>query len=91
MLAMELESRDRAAALIDRLRIPPVTATLGSVVTYAVHPPSATHRQLDEQQLTAAGIPPGLVRISVGLEDIDDLIADFDAALAAATEAPITA
>ena len=82
MLAVDLGSRDAAAAFIDGLTIPPVTATLGSVVTYAVHPPTATHRQLDEAQLAAAGIPPGMVRISVGLEDVDDLLADMANALA---------
>jgi methionine-gamma-lyase len=87
MLAADLGSRETAAAFIDALAIPPVTATLGSVVTYAVHPPTATHRQLSEEQLLATGIPPGLVRISVGLEDIDDLLADVDQALLAATEA----
>jgi methionine-gamma-lyase len=85
MLALELASREAAAAFIDGLSIPPVTATLGSVTTYAVHPPTATHRQLDEAQLQAAGIPSGLVRISAGLEDVADLLADVDAALAAAT------
>jgi cystathionine beta-lyase/cystathionine gamma-synthase len=85
MLALELASREAAAAFIDGLAIPPVTATLGSVTTYAVHPPTATHRQLDEAQLQAAGIPSGLVRISAGLEDVADLLADVDAALAAAT------
>ena len=60
-------------------------------MTYAVHPPSATHRQLDEAQLAAAGIPPGLVRISVGLEDVDDLLADMALALVAATEAGLGA
>jgi methionine-gamma-lyase len=83
MLAMELDTRGAAAAFIDHLTIPPVTATLGSVITYAVHPPSSTHRQLDAEQLLAAGIPPGLVRISVGLEDLDDLLADVTSALAA--------
>ncbi len=87
MLALELASREVAAAFIDGLTIPPVTATLGSVVTYAVHPPTATHRQLDEEQLREAGIPPGLVRISAGLEDAEDLLADVDAALAVATGA----
>jgi methionine-gamma-lyase len=87
MLALELSSRDAAATFIDNLSIPPVTATLGSVVTYAVHPPSATHRQLSEEQLLAAGIPPGLVRISVGLEDVDDLLADMATALVAAAGA----
>ena len=47
-------------------------------------PPSSTHRQLDSAALARAGIPEGLVRVSVGLEDADDLIADFDNALAAA-------
>jgi methionine-gamma-lyase len=82
MLAFELSDGRAAAAFIDALHIPPVTATLGGVVTYAVHPPSATHRQLDSGQLLAAGIPPGLVRVSVGLEDAADLVADFEAALA---------
>lgn len=91
ILALDLGSRGRAAAFIDGLRIPPVTATLGSVVTYAVHPPTATHRQLDEEQLLAAGIPPGLVRISVGLEDVEDLVADAERALGAAVEAGVPA
>jgi methionine-gamma-lyase len=82
ILAVELAGRGAAAAFIDSLTIPPVTATLGSVVTYAVHPPTATHRQLDEQGLLDAGIPPGLVRLSVGLEDVDDLLRDVDEALA---------
>jgi len=91
MMAIDLGGRALAAAFIDALRIPPVTATLGSVVTYAVHPPTATHRQLTEEQLQATGIAPGLVRISVGLEDVDDLLADVDQALAAAVEAGVTA
>lgn len=91
ILAIDLGTREAAAAFIDALRIPPVTATLGSVVTYAVHPPTATHRQLSEAELAATGIPPGLVRISVGLEDIDDLVVDVDQALSAAVEAGVTA
>jgi O-acetylhomoserine (thiol)-lyase len=46
-----------------------------------VHPPSTSQRQLSEEELLAAGITPGLLRVSVGLEDIDDLQADFAAAL----------
>jgi methionine-gamma-lyase len=91
MLALDLGSRAAAAAFIDGLAIPPVTATLGSVVTYAVHPPTATHRQLDEAQLAAAGIAPGMVRISVGLEDVDDLLADMADALVGALEAGLGA
>ena len=85
MLAFEL-ARGRAAgeAFIDSLSIPARTASLGSVFTIVTHPPSTTHRQLDDAALTAAGITPGLLRCSVGLEDVDDLIADFARALAAA-------
>jgi methionine-gamma-lyase len=90
MLALELPTRAAAAAFIDNLQIPPVTATLGSVVTYAVHPPTATHRQLSDGQLAEAGIPQGLVRVSVGLEDVDDLLADMAGGLVAAMEAGLS-
>lgn len=86
LLTLELGSRAAAAAFIEGLAIPPVTATLGSVVTYAVHPPTATHRQLDEEQLRATGISQGMVRISVGLEDVDDLLADMTRAAGLAAE-----
>jgi methionine-gamma-lyase len=86
MLALELPSRAAAAVFIESLTIPPVTATLGSVTTYAVHPPTATHRQLTDEQLAECGIPHGLVRISVGLEEVDDLLADMAGALVAAME-----
>jgi methionine-gamma-lyase len=84
MLAFDLGERAAAAAFLDALRLPPRTASLGSVHTIAVHPPSMTHRQLDVEQLVAAGIQQGLVRVSVGLEDVEDLIADFSIGLAAA-------
>jgi O-acetylhomoserine (thiol)-lyase len=51
-----------------------------------IHPASTTHAQLNEQQLTDAGVLPGLVRISVGIEDPDDIVYDLDQALTAATE-----
>ena len=85
MLAFELEGgRDAGRAFIDAVRLPERTASLGSVFTIVAHPPSTTHRQLDEQALAAAGISAGLLRCSVGLEDLDDLVADFDQALVAA-------
>ena len=84
MLAFELTGgRAAGAAFIDALTIPERTASLGSVQTMVVHPPSTTHRQLDEPALAEAGIAPGLLRASVGIEDIDDLIADFGRALSA--------
>jgi len=87
MLAVDLGTRAAAAAFIDGLTIPPRTASLGSVHTLAVHPPSHTHRQLDDAGLADAGIAQGLVRISVGLEDPHDLLADITGALDAARAA----
>jgi len=58
---------------------------IGDTRTLISHPASTTHRQLDEVQQLAAGVPPDMVRISVGLEHIDDILWDLDQALATAT------
>jgi methionine-gamma-lyase len=88
MLAFELAGgRAAGGAFIDALSIPELTASLGSVFTMVVHPPSTTHRQLDDAALADAGITPGLLRCSIGLEDLDDLVADFEAGLVAARAA----
>jgi methionine-gamma-lyase len=88
MLAFELAGgRSAGRAFIDALSIPELTASLGSVFTMVVHPPSTTHRQLDDAALAEAGITAGLLRVSVGLEDLDDLVADFERGLAAARAA----
>ena len=85
MLAFEVEGgREAGRAIIDHLSIPELTASLGSVHTMVVHPPSTSQRQLSEAELLEAGITPGLLRVSVGLEDVEDLEADLGAALAAA-------
>ena len=60
---------------------------IGDTRTLISHPASTTHRQLDEAQQLAAGVPPDMVRISVGLEHIDDILWDIDQALAAASAA----
>jgi O-acetylhomoserine (thiol)-lyase len=59
-------------------------ANIGDAKTLVIHPGSTTHAQLTEQQLVDAGVDPGLVRISVGIEDVDDIIYDLDQALDAA-------
>ena len=67
MLAFELAGgRTRGEAFIDTLTIPERTASLGSVFTIVAHPPSTTHRQLDDAALAAAGITPGLLRVLGG-------------------------
>ena len=82
MLAFEAAGgRAAGRAIIDAMRLPELTASLGSVHTMVVHPPSTSHRQSSEEELLAAGITPGLLRVSVGLEDLEDLQADFSAAL----------
>jgi O-acetylhomoserine (thiol)-lyase len=60
-------------------------ANIGDTRTLIIHPASTTHRQLDEAQQLTAGVKPDMVRISVGIEHIDDILWDIDQALAAAT------
>lgn len=58
---------------------------IGDVKSLAAHPASTTHRQLSEEELKAAGVTPDMIRLCVGIEHIDDIIADLDQALAKAT------
>ena len=58
-------------------------ANIGDAKTLVIHPASTTHRQLDEAQQIAAGVPPDMIRLSIGLETIDDILWDIDQALAA--------
>jgi O-acetylhomoserine (thiol)-lyase len=60
-------------------------ANIGDTRTLIIHPASTTHRQLDAAQQLAAGVRPDMVRLSVGLEHIDDILWDIDQALAAAS------
>jgi O-acetylhomoserine (thiol)-lyase len=62
-------------------------ANIGDTRTLMIHPASTTHRQLSPEQQLAAGVPPDMVRLSIGLEHIDDILWDIDAALAAAARA----
>jgi methionine-gamma-lyase len=85
MLAFEVAGgREAGRAIIDHLTVPELTASLGSVHTMVVHPPSTSQRQMSEAELLAAGITPGLLRVSVGLEDVEDLEADLGVAIDAA-------
>ena len=71
--------------LVDNLKYFSHVANLGDTRSLVIHSASTTHRQLTEEQQVAAGAGPDVVRLSVGIEDVDDLIADLDQALAAAT------
>ena len=61
-------------------------ANVGDAKTLIIHPASTTHRQLSEEQQVAAGVTPDMVRISVGLETLDDILWDLDQALARSQE-----
>jgi O-acetylhomoserine (thiol)-lyase len=75
---------DAGVRFIEAARFMSHLANIGDTRTLIIHPASTTHRQLDEAQQRAAGVLPDMVRISVGLEHIDDILWDVDQALAAA-------
>ena len=63
---------------MDSLRLINIATHVADSRTCVLHPASSTHRQLTDGQLAAAGITPGLIRLSVGLEHIDDILADLE-------------
>ena len=73
--------RERAARFQEKLRIISPAASLGGTHSLIVHAASVTHTQLNSEELAAAGISEGFCRLSIGLEDAEDLIADLDEAL----------
>jgi O-acetylhomoserine (thiol)-lyase len=78
--------REVGQRLIESLDLASHLANIGDAKTLVIHPASTTHAQLTEQQLLDAGVLPGVVRISVGIEDVDDIIYDLDQALSAAAK-----
>jgi O-acetylhomoserine (thiol)-lyase len=75
---------DAGRALVDNVKLFSHLANIGDVRSLIIHPASTTHSQLSPEQRLSAGVTPGLVRLSVGLENIDDIKADLAAGLAAA-------
>ena len=71
---------------MDSLKLASNEVHVADIRTCVLHPASETHRQLSDEQLVAAGIDAGMVRFSVGLENIDDILEDLDAALKTAME-----
>lgn len=70
--------RDAAIKFMDSLTLASNVVHVADIRTCVLHPASATHRQLSDKQLVDAGIDPGMIRLSVGLEDVDDIIADLE-------------
>ena len=76
--------REAGARFQDALKLVTRLVNIGDAKTLACHPASTTHRQLSKEELEKAGVSEDMIRLSVGIEHVDDLIADLDQALAAA-------
>src|SRR6185369_2249255 len=88
VLSFELKGGvDAGRALVDNLELFSHLANIGDVRSLVIHPASTTHAQLTPEQQLTAGVTPGLVRLSVGIENVADLQADLDAGFTAARNA----
>jgi cystathionine beta-lyase/cystathionine gamma-synthase len=81
VLSFEVADRDTAAALLGRLRVARIATSLGGPETIVCHPSTSTHASLTPQEKAATGVSEGLLRVSVGLEETGDIVADFERAL----------
>jgi cystathionine beta-lyase/cystathionine gamma-synthase len=84
MMAFDVGSLDAARRLLGRVRICSLGESLGGVETLISHPATMTHAYLSAEERADLGISDGLVRLSVGIEDVEDILADLERALAAA-------
>ena len=78
---MELGSLEKARTVVENTRIFALAESLGGVESLIGHPASMTHASVPKEMRDAMGLTDGLVRLSVGIEDIDDLLSDLDQAL----------
>ncbi len=86
MITFGLEAGyDAAQATVENTDLASLLANVGDAKTLVIHPASTTHQQLTEEEQRAAGVTPDMVRLSVGLESTDDIIADLDQAIESAT------
>jgi O-acetylhomoserine (thiol)-lyase len=76
---------DAAQATVENTELASLLANVGDAKTLIIHPASTTHQQLTDEEQEASGVTPDLVRLSVGLEGTDDIIADLDQAIDSAT------
>ena len=82
VISFELKGgREAAVHFMDSLKMAAIVTHVADARTSVLHPASHTHRQLTDEQLVAAGISPGMIRLSVGIEHIDDILADLSQAL----------
>ena len=86
LLSFEVEDFDTAKRVVDRTEIFSLVVNIGDSKSIITHPASTTHQQLSAEEMEACGVNPGLIRLSIGLEDPEDLIADLEQALAGESE-----
>ena len=88
VLAFEIKGgADAGRRFVEALELHSHVANIGDVRSLVIHPASTTHSQLSEEEQRASGVTPGLVRLAVGIENINDILADLDAGFRAAKEA----
>ena len=83
LVGMDVGTKENGAKFIDNLKMLYHVANIGDARSLAIHPATTTHSQLNDKELLAAGVTPGYVRLSIGIEHPDDIIADIKQALAA--------
>jgi O-acetylhomoserine (thiol)-lyase len=77
---------EAARETVNEVELASLLANVGDAKTLVIHPASTTHQQLTEEEQVAAGVTPDMVRLSVGVEDADDIVADLAQAIESATE-----
>jgi len=82
LISFDVGSFDKAKSVIDKLEIFSLVTNIGDTKSIVTHSASTTHQQLSEEDMIACGVTPGLIRLSIGLEEVDDLINDLEQALA---------
>ena len=73
--------RQAASDMMDKLKLAAIVTHVADARTCVLHPASHTHRQMNDEQLKEAGVAPDLIRLSVGIEHVDDIIADLKQAI----------
>lgn len=82
VISFELKGgREAAVRFMDSLKLATIATHVADAKTCVLHPASHTHRQMNDEQLKEAGVSPGMIRFSVGIENIDDILADLEQAL----------
>ena len=83
LVGMDVGTKEAGGKFIDNLKMLFHVANIGDARSLAIHPATTTHSQLNDKELLAAGVTPGYVRLSIGIEHPDDIIGDIKQALAA--------